>query len=29
MSVYRFIEEEKAMYPISLMCRVQGVARSG
>ncbi len=29
MSVYRFIEEEKAEYAVSLMCRVLGVARSG
>ncbi len=29
MSAYRFIEEEKAQYPVSLMCRVLGVARSG
>jgi len=28
-SVYRFIEEEKAAYPVSLMCRVLEVARSG
>ncbi len=26
---YRFIEEEKARYPVSLMCRVLAVARSG
>jgi len=28
-SVYEFIEGEKAEYPVSLMCRVLGVARSG
>ncbi len=26
---YRFIEQEKARYPVSLMCRVLAVARSG
>lgn len=29
MSVYRFIEAQKAEYPVSLMCRVLRVARSG
>ncbi len=29
MSVYRFIEAQKAYYPVSLICRVLGVARSG
>ena len=29
MSVYEFIEWEKAQHPVSLMCRVLGVARSG
>ncbi len=29
MSVYEFIEGEKAEYSVSLMCRVLGVARSG
>jgi len=28
-SVYRFIEEEKAVYPVSLMRRVLEAARSG
>lgn len=29
MSRYRFIEAEKAGYPITLLCRVLGVARAG
>ncbi len=29
MSVFRFIAAEKANYPISQMCRVLGVSRSG
>ena len=29
MSRFRFIEAEKADYPISLMCRMLGVSRSG
>ena len=29
MSLYRFIVAEKAGYPVSLMCRVLGVSRSG
>lgn len=29
MSVYKFIEAQKAYYPVSLICRVLGVARSG
>ena len=29
MSRYRFIQAEKATYPVTLMCRVLGVARSG
>ena len=29
MSRYRFIRAEKASYPIALLCRVLGVARSG
>jgi putative transposase len=28
-SAYRLIDEEKANYPISLLCRVLGVSRSG
>jgi len=28
-SVYKFIEAQKAYYPVSLICRVLGVARSG
>ena len=28
MSRYRFIQEEQAAYPIVLLCRVLGVARS-
>ncbi len=29
MTVYRFIDAEKARYPVSLMCRVLAVSRSG
>ena len=29
MSRYRFIQAEKALYPVTLMCRGLGVARSG
>lgn len=29
MSRYRFIDAEKAAYPVMLLCRVLGVARSG
>ena len=29
MTVFRFIAAEKTNYPISLMCRVLGVSRSG
>ena len=29
MSRYRFISAEKACYPVALLCRVLGVARSG
>ena len=29
MSLFRFIDAEKAIYPISLLCRVLGVSRSG
>lgn len=29
MTVFRFIAVEKTSYPISLMCRVLGVSRSG
>jgi hypothetical protein len=28
-TVFRFIAAEKANYPISLMCRLLGVSRSG
>jgi putative transposase len=28
-SLYRFIAAEKANHPVSLMCRVLGVSRSG
>ncbi|MEA2595050.1 MAG: hypothetical protein QOF01_1519, partial [Thermomicrobiales bacterium] len=29
MSRYRFIDAEKATFPVALLCRVLGVARSG
>lgn len=29
MSIYKLIDAEKAMYPISMLCRVLGVSRSG
>ncbi len=29
MSRYRFIRAEKAAYPVAILCRVLGVARSG
>ena len=29
MSAYRLIDAEKASYPISLLCRILGVSRSG
>ena len=29
MSRYRFIDAEKAAYPVTLLCRVLGVVRSG
>ena len=29
MSVFRFIEAQKATFPISLCCRMLGVSRSG
>ena len=28
MSRYRFIQREQAVYPITLLCRVLGIARS-
>ena len=29
MSRFRFIREEKAMFPLTILCRVLGVGRSG
>ena len=29
MSIYRFIDAEKASYPVSMLCRVLKVSRSG
>ena len=29
MSIYRFIDAEKATYPVSMLCRVLNVSRSG